>query len=217
KTNRVLIEREEYRNLANNCYRKRKQNDEWVLRKSEDKSRRKADKGKSTSGSQNIKVNKKDNLEIAMGIIKKKEAITMGSGCKMTLSNKQRTEQFRKKENQKEELGKKLSLDTNNAEQKVQGPGKSCLTWLKNIGFDLEVLIQNSEIEEIDEVTESDYSLVWSMLETNRILSYSKLEEAVNAEWDEISEAIVQAANKKIPYIKVRKMEAHFKKTIQKA
>ncbi|CAG8614083.1 1629_t:CDS:2 [Gigaspora margarita] len=40
KANRVLIEREEPRNLANNCYRKRKQNNKWVLRKSEDKSRR---------------------------------------------------------------------------------------------------------------------------------------------------------------------------------
>ncbi|CAG8599192.1 21902_t:CDS:2, partial [Gigaspora margarita] len=77
---------------------------------------------------------------------------------------------------------------------------------------DLEVLIQNSEIEDINEVMESNYSLVWSMLETERILLYSKnwedykscldhklrknkkkdeligdqLEEAVNAKWNEI-------------------------------
>ncbi|CAG8823840.1 10915_t:CDS:1, partial [Gigaspora rosea] len=44
----------------------------------------------------------------------------------------------------------------------------------------------------------------------------NQLEEAVNAEWDDISAAIVQAANKNIPYIKVRKTDAHFKKAMPK-
>src|SRR5260364_195757 len=37
----------------------------------------------------------------------------------------------------KEDFNKveKLNLDTNNAEQKVQSPEKSCLAWLKNIGY----------------------------------------------------------------------------------
>ncbi|CAG8839142.1 28986_t:CDS:2, partial [Gigaspora margarita] len=56
----------------------------------------------------------------------------------------------------------KLSLNTNNAERKVQVD--------KNLG----VLIQNSKIEDIDKATESDHSLVWSMLEIDKILSYSK-------------------------------------------
>ncbi|CAG8689146.1 23321_t:CDS:2, partial [Gigaspora rosea] len=112
KANRVSIEREEYRNLANNCYGKRRWNDEWDLRKSEDRSRReledkvnkkeKADKEKSKIEDRNIKVDKEDNLEIAMGIIKKKEAITISSGCKMASNNKQKTEQFKKEENQEE-------------------------------------------------------------------------------------------------------------------
>ncbi|CAG8661973.1 21561_t:CDS:2, partial [Gigaspora rosea] len=93
KANRVLIEREEYKNLANNCYGKRTRNNEWDLKKSEDRSRR---------------VDEEDNLE-------------------------------------------------------------------KN-----------------------------------------QLEEAVNTKWDEISEAIVQAANKNIPYIKVRKTDVHFKKAMPK-
>ncbi|CAG8829125.1 41512_t:CDS:2, partial [Gigaspora margarita] len=44
----------------------------------------------------------------------------------------------------------------------------------------------------------------------------NQLEEAVNAEWNEISEVIIQAANKNIPYIKVRKMKSYFKKTMPK-
>ncbi|CAG8812618.1 11367_t:CDS:2, partial [Gigaspora rosea] len=114
KANRVSIEREEYRNIANNRYGKRRRNDEWDLRKSEDRSRReledkvngkkeKADKGKSKIENRNIKVDEEDNLEIAVGIIKKKEAITMGSGCKMASNNEQKTEQFKEEENQEEE------------------------------------------------------------------------------------------------------------------
>ncbi|CAG8789290.1 13713_t:CDS:1, partial [Gigaspora margarita] len=41
-----------------------------------------------------------------------------------------------------------------------------------------------------------------------------QLEEAVNTEWDEISKVIMQAANKNILHIKVRKTEAHSKKTM---
>ncbi|CAG8749765.1 8163_t:CDS:1, partial [Gigaspora rosea] len=92
KANRVSIEREEYRNLANNCYGKRRRNDECDLRKSEDRSRRvlynnthqqyqreqyrteeledkvngkkeKADKGKCKIEDRNIKVDEEDNLE----------------------------------------------------------------------------------------------------------------------------------------------------------
>ncbi|CAG8807378.1 3536_t:CDS:2, partial [Gigaspora rosea] len=132
KANRVLIEREEYRNLANNCYGKRRRNDEWNLRKSEDRSRRvlynnthwqyqreqyrteeledkvsgkkeKADKGKSKIEDRNIKVDKEDNLE----------TITMGSGCKMASNNEQKTEQFKEEGNQEEEYSQ-LKIGTHN-------------------------------------------------------------------------------------------------------
>ncbi|CAG8839228.1 3051_t:CDS:2, partial [Gigaspora margarita] len=75
---KILIERKEYRNLANNCYRKRKQNNEWreqyQIGELEDKinGKEKADKEKSTNRNQNIKVNGKDNLESMLESLKEK-------------------------------------------------------------------------------------------------------------------------------------------------
>ncbi|CAG8802351.1 1749_t:CDS:2, partial [Gigaspora margarita] len=50
----------------------------------------------------------------------------------------------------------------------------------------------------------------------NRLQWALVLEEVVNAKWNEISEVIMQATNKNIPHIKVRKTETYFKKTIPK-
>ncbi|CAG8614066.1 1628_t:CDS:2, partial [Gigaspora margarita] len=124
-----------------------------------------------------------------MGIIKKKKAITMDSGCKMALSNEQRTEQFRKKENQEEEYSQ-LKIGTHN---------------INEIKLNEQKLIDLAEYKKKEGKERKKDELI-----------EDQLEEAVNAKWDEISRAIMQATNKNIPYIKVKKMKAHFKKTMPK-
>ncbi|CAG8851779.1 17006_t:CDS:2, partial [Gigaspora margarita] len=50
----------------------------------------------------------------------------------------------------------------------------------------------------------------------NVVFEEWQLEEKVNEEWDKISKAISQAANTNIPFIKVKKTEAHFKRAVPK-
>ncbi|CAG8778648.1 5491_t:CDS:2, partial [Gigaspora margarita] len=50
----------------------------------------------------------------------------------------------------------------------------------------------------------------------NVVFEEWQLEEKVNKEWDKISKAISQVANMNLPFIKVKKTEAHFKRAVPK-